>query len=223
MTTRHSRFDLPKRHPHPESEEKRRASPRALLTGDPLTRLMSLHPLIVGLMFLVLGWGSLLLIAWRLEVITSVFLRSPAFMVGDLVLLPLATAFMASFYRSASIKIPRESGVGITIASALIAAIAAGTTAAFSIFLSETYHGHMVSAPHPFHRTLRLRLRVLPTTCFLRNCLRLQDKEDLPHCPGNTPTDGPHHAQVLPRRLPPVGAVREPSSPCLLLYKGGQC
>ena len=102
---------------------------------------MSLHPLIVGLTFLVLGWGSLLLIAWRLEVITSVFLRSPAFMVGDLILLPFATALMASFYRSASIEIPRESGVGITIASALIAAISAGATAAFSIFLSETYHG----------------------------------------------------------------------------------
>ena len=147
MTTRCSRFDLPKQQPHPESEEKRKANPRALLTGDPLARFMSLHPLIVGLMFLVLGWGSLLLIAWRLEVITSVFLRSPAFMVGDLVLLPLATALMASFYRSASIEIPRESGVGITIASALIAAISAGATAAFSIFLSETYHG-IWSVPH---------------------------------------------------------------------------
>ena len=147
MTTRHSRCDLPEQQPHPESEEKRKTNPRALLTGDPLARLMSLHPLIVGLMFLVLGWGSLLLIAWRLEVITSVFLRSPAFMVGDLVLLPLATVLMASFYRSASIEIPRESGVGITIASALIAAISAGATAAFSIFLSETYHG-IWSVPH---------------------------------------------------------------------------
>ena len=108
---------------------------------------MSLHPLIVGLTFLVLGWGSLLLIAWRLEVITSVFLRSPAFMVGDLILLPFATALMASFYRSATIEIPRESGVGITIASAFIATISAGATAAFSIFLSETYHG-IWSVPH---------------------------------------------------------------------------
>ena len=147
MTTRHSGYDHPKRQSHPESEEKRRTNPRALLTGDPLARLMSLHPLIVGLMFLVLGWGSLLLIAWRLKVITSVFLRSPAFMVGDLVLLPLATVLMASFYRSASIEMPRESGVGIPIASALIAAVSAGATAAFSIFLSETYHG-LWSVPH---------------------------------------------------------------------------
>ena len=54
---------------------------------------------------------------------------------------------MASFYRSASIEIPRESGVGITIASTFIAAISAGATAAFSIFLSETYHG-IWSVPH---------------------------------------------------------------------------
>ncbi len=147
MTARCSRFDLPKQQPHPESEEKRKASPRALLAGDPLLRLMSLHPLIVGLTFLVLGWGSLLLIAWRLEVITSVFLRNPAFMVGDLILLPLATTLIASFYRSASIEIPRESGVGIAVASALIAAVSAGATAAFSIFLSETYHG-IWSVPH---------------------------------------------------------------------------
>ena len=147
MTTRCSRFDLPKQQPHPESEEKRKANPRALLAGDPLARLMSLHPLIVGLMFLVLGWGSLLLIAWRLEVITSVFLRSPAFMVGDLILLPVTTALIASFYRSATIEMPRESGVGTTIASALIAAVSAGATAAFSIFFSETYHG-IWSVPH---------------------------------------------------------------------------
>ena len=147
MTTRCSRFDLPKQKPHPESEEKRKANPRALLAGDPLARLMSLHPLIVGLMFLVLGWGSLLLIAWRLEVITSVFLRSPAFMVGDLILLPVTTALIASFYRSATIEMPRESGVGTTIASALIAAVSAGATAAFSIFFSETYHG-IWSVPH---------------------------------------------------------------------------
>ena len=147
MTTRCSRFDLPKQKPHPESEEKRRSSPSALLAGDPLARLMSLHALIVGLTFLVLGWGSLLLIAWRLEVIASVFLRNPAFMVGDLIFLPLAAALMASFYRSASIEIPRESGVGIAVASALIAAVSAGATAAFSIFLSETYHG-IWSVPH---------------------------------------------------------------------------
>ena len=147
MTTRCSRLDLPKQQPHPESKEKRRASPKALLTGDPLARLMSLHPLIVGLTFLVLGWGSLLLIAWCLEVIASVFLRNPAFMVGDLILLPLATTLMSSFYRSASIEIPRESGVGIAIASAFIATISAGATAAFSIFLTETYHG-LWSVPH---------------------------------------------------------------------------
>ena len=147
MTPRYSGYDPPKQPPHLESEKKRRANPRALLTGEPLARLMTLHPLIVGAIFLALGWGSLLLIAWRLEVITSVFLRSPAFMVGDLVLLPLATALMASFYRSASIEIPRESGVGITIASTFIAAISAGATAAFSIFLSETYHG-IWSVPH---------------------------------------------------------------------------
>ena len=118
-----------------------------LLTGDPLRRVISLPPVLVAFVFIALGWGSLLLIAWRLDIVTSEFLRNPAFMVGDLVLLPLCGALIAAFYRSASLEMPSEWGARIAIGSAAIASISAGATAAFSVFVTETYHGWW-SAPH---------------------------------------------------------------------------
>ena len=120
---------------------------KTLLAGDPLGWLISLHPIVVAFTFIALGWGSILLIAWRLDVITSEFLTNPAFMVGDLVLLPLCGTLIAAFYRSASLEMPSEWGTRIAIGSAVIAGIAAGATALFSIFLSETYQGWW-SAPH---------------------------------------------------------------------------
>ena len=127
--------------------EKSRKDHKTLLTGDPLGWLISLHPALVAFAFIVLGWGSILLIAWRLEVITSEFLRNPAFMVGDLVILPLCGALIAAFYRSASLEMPSEWGTRIAVGSAAIASIAAGATAVFSIFVTDTYLGWW-SAPH---------------------------------------------------------------------------
>ena len=120
---------------------------RVLLSGDPLGQLISLNPVFVAILFIVFGWGSILLIAWRVDVITSEFLRNPAFMVGDLVLLPLCGGLIAAFYRSASLEMPSEGGTRIAIGSAAIAGIAAGATAAFSIFVTETYYGWW-SVPH---------------------------------------------------------------------------
>ncbi len=155
MSTGYSPCDPQNQAPRPNvgSEDQRgataeeKSNSRTLLAGDPLARIMGAHPLFVGTVFLVLGWGSLLLIAWRLEIITSDFLRNPAFMVGDLVLLPLAGALMAAFYRSASFQMPVQPGRVIALGSAILAAISAGATAAFSIFVSETYHG-LWSVPH---------------------------------------------------------------------------
>ena len=106
-----------------------------------------MHPILVALIYAALGWGSLLLIAWRLEIIESDFLRNPAFMVGDLALLPLCGALIAAFYRSASLDMPSEWGLRISIGSAALGGIAAGATAAFSILASGTYHG-LWSVPH---------------------------------------------------------------------------
>ncbi len=124
-----------------------RANRWILLTGDPLGRVISLHPVLVALVFIAFGWGTLLLIAWRLEVIESDFLRNPAFMVGDLVLLPMCGALIAAYYRSASLEMPSEWGMRIAVGSGVIAGIAAGATAAFSILASETYAG-VWSVPH---------------------------------------------------------------------------
>ena len=120
---------------------------RVLLTGDPLAWLISLHPVFVALIFIVLGWGTLLLIAWRLDVVESDFLRRPVFIAGDMVLLPLCGALIAAYYRSASLELPSEWGFRIAVGSGVLAAVAAGATAAFSILASETYHG-LWSAPH---------------------------------------------------------------------------
>lgn len=153
MTTRDTRYESQE-----EGRKSERGDPgtdpgsaksghRVLLYGDPLGRLISLNPIFVALTFIGLGWGTLLLIAWRLEVIESQFLSSPAFMVGDLALLPLCGALMAVYYRSASLEMPSEWGLRISIGSAVIAGVAAGATAAFSILASETYAG-VWSIPH---------------------------------------------------------------------------
>ena len=153
MTSGYTRYEPQKERPGPGDRgegvggEKSRPDRKTLLTGDPLGWLISLHPILVAISFVALGWGSILLIAWRLEIITSEFLRNPAFMVGDLVLLPLCGALIAAFYRSASLEMPSEWGARIAVGSAAIASISAGATAAFSIFVTETYHGWW-SAPH---------------------------------------------------------------------------
>lgn len=153
MTSGYTRYEPQKERPSPGSRgegiggEKSRPDRKTLLTGDPLGWLISLHPILVALTFIALGWGSILIIAWRLNIVTSEFLRNPAFMVGDLVLLPLCGALIAAFYRSASLEMPSEWGARIAVGSAAIASISAGSTAAFSIFVTETYHGWW-SVPH---------------------------------------------------------------------------
>lgn len=88
-----------------------------------------------------------MLIAWHLDLVTNDFLRNPAFMVGDLVLLPLCGALIAGFYRSASLDLPDEWGHRIAVGSAAIASIAAVATAVFSVSVTETYQG-LWSVPH---------------------------------------------------------------------------
>lgn len=118
-----------------------------LLRGDPLRCVMTRHPLFIGAVFLVFGWGSLLLLAWQLDIITTSFLRNPAFMVGDLLLLPLCGVLMAAFYRASKRGMRLDLGRWIVVVSALIATISAGVTASISIFLTESYHG-VWSVPH---------------------------------------------------------------------------
>lgn len=153
MTTRHTGCEPQEQGRQPgrgdagADGETARPSRKVLLSGDPLGPLISLHPILVALTFIGFGWGTLLLIAWRLEVIESDFLSNPAFMVGDLALLPLCGALIAAYYRSASLEMPTEWGTRIAVGSGTIAGIAAGATAAFSIFATETYAGAW-SIPH---------------------------------------------------------------------------
>ena len=134
MTAGYTRYETRTRH-------------RVLLTGDPLGWLISLHPILVALIFIALGWGTLLLIAWQLDVVESDFLRRPVFIVGDMVLLPLCGALIAAYYRSASLEMPSEWGMRIAVGSGVLSGVAAGATAAFSILASGTYHG-LWSVPH---------------------------------------------------------------------------
>lgn len=153
MTSGYTRNEPHRERPRPGGRGERvvrkgsRPGRKTLLSGDPIGWLISLHPILVAFTFIALGWGSLLLIAWRLEVIESGFLTRPVFIVGDLVLLPLCGALIAAFYRSASLDMPSEWGGRIAVASVVLAGVAAGATAAFSIFVTETYHGWW-SAPH---------------------------------------------------------------------------
>ena len=62
-------------------------------------------------------------------------------------LLPLCGALIAAYYRSASLDMPSEWGSRIAVGSSIIAGIATGATALFSIFVTETYQGWW-SVPH---------------------------------------------------------------------------
>lgn len=151
MSTGNSRYKPLKNRSAPEPKaqngESAEESSKPLLRGDPLGWFMTLHPIFVGAVYLVFGWGSLLLIAWRLDVVRDSFLSNPAFMVGDLALLPLCGALMSAFYRGSVPGMRLDLGRWIVVVSALIATISAGATAIFSIFLTDTYHG-IWSVPH---------------------------------------------------------------------------
>lgn len=67
--------------------------------NDFLDPLFSLNPFLVALIIWITGFGSLLLIAWRTNSITTILLKNLGFMIGDFIMLPLAGFLITLFYQ----------------------------------------------------------------------------------------------------------------------------
>ena len=171
---------------------------RVLLTGDPLGRLISLHPILVALLFVALGWGTLLLIAWRLEVIASDFLRNPAFMVGDLVLLPLCGALIAAYYRSASLEMPSEWGMRIAVGSGVLAGVAGGGHGGFQHIGVGDLSRDLVCSSHDIHLVFRLHVHIFFASGVFGHDVLPEQAQDIPHDGGHIDACGPHDVEGQP-------------------------
>ena len=115
--------------------------------NDFLRPLFTQPPTLVAVVVLVTGWGSLLLIAWRADAITDTLLRSPGFMIGDLVLLPLAGGLIASCYRKSWTPPHPTHPKILTYSSLVVATLFVLAATHYSLLVSGNYHG-IWSVPH---------------------------------------------------------------------------
>ena len=123
----------------------------------------------VALVIWASGWGSLLLIAWRTEAVTSVLLRSPGYMIGDFLMLPLAGFLIARYYRTHGSPHLLENAARATLLAISIATLATITLTLFSLLISQHYHG-VWSVPHTLFIWL---IACILTGFFLRSTPRL--------------------------------------------------
>ena len=114
---------------------------------DVLRPLFTRSPALVASVVLVTGWGSLLLIAWRAGAITDTFLKSPGFMIGDLILLPLAGGLIAGCYKKSRSSLHSAPAKRLTYIALALATLSALAATLYSLFLSGNYHG-IWSVPH---------------------------------------------------------------------------
>lgn len=115
--------------------------------NDFLNPVLSLTPSLVAVIIWFAGWGSLFLIAWRTDSITSVLLKHPGFMVGDFVLLPLAGFLVAYFYQSADSVLDLMRSKKWDYFSIIFATLFTIVATSYSIFISKHYQG-IWSIPH---------------------------------------------------------------------------
>lgn len=112
----------------------------SMIQNDFLNPLFSLNPFLVALIFLVAGWGYLVLAAWRLKTLNAL-LKHPGYMVGDLIMIPLAGFLITLFYQSVNnptISVLSVRWIYFGIAFATLYTI---ITFIASIFISKTVHG----------------------------------------------------------------------------------
>ena len=102
---------------------------------------------LVASVVLVTGWGSLLLIAWRAGAITDTFLKSPGFMIGDLILLPLAGGLIAGCYKKSWAPLHPAPAKKLNYIALALATLAVLAATLYSLLVSGNYHG-IWSVPH---------------------------------------------------------------------------
>ena len=107
----------------------------------------ALHLIAAAGALLVAGWGSLLLIAWRTGTVTTTFLTSPGFMIGDLVLLPAAGLLIARHYRWAARSSVSEASRVLQGTALGLATVGTASATIYSTLISRNYEGAW-SVPH---------------------------------------------------------------------------
>jgi len=115
--------------------------------NDFLNPLFSLPPIVVALIIWFTGWGSLVLIAWRTNSVSTALLKHPGFMIGDFLLLPLAGFLITYFYQSVSNPVTSLASMKFTYFAIIFAVLCTMLATLGSIFITKNYHG-IWSVPH---------------------------------------------------------------------------
>lgn len=123
----------------------------SLTRGDLLSKLFTLPPIVVALIILVWGWGNLFVVAISTHSLGS-FLTHPAFMIGDLVMLPAAGFLITLFYQR--VETPMHVAILFskkwTCATLSVAFLLALYNAYFSIFIWKSAPPDILMSPHFF-------------------------------------------------------------------------
>lgn len=70
-----------------------------MIQNDPIDFLFNLQPIMLAIIVWFWGLGSLLVVAYKTKSVTSVFLKNPGIIIGDGILLPLATFLIVASYQ----------------------------------------------------------------------------------------------------------------------------
>jgi hypothetical protein len=126
--------------------------PKAEITaGDYFRGFFALPPLIVAIVVLIFGWGNLFLFAIKTDSLGA-FLHNPDFMVGDLIMLPLAGLLVSVYYGRASERL-NFSFINSNLWHKLVllfAFILSSYNAIFSLYVWHSTHFDIIIVPHFF-------------------------------------------------------------------------
>jgi hypothetical protein len=114
--------------------------------NDFLNPLYASGPFFVAFITWLAGWGSLLLFAWRTDILFE-FFRNPKFMISDFLLLPTCGFLVTRFYHS--IEEPTAPAASAKVAHTTLALATMATILAtlYSVFISNNYGG-VWAVPH---------------------------------------------------------------------------
>ena len=117
--------------------------------NDFFNPLFSISPFLFALIILIFGWGGLFLQAIKTKSL-STFLRHPAFMIGDLLILPIIGFLMSIFYRGIAIPVEELLSTKWNYFTAIISLGIVSFTFYRSIFIKRTTSFNIFSLLHFF-------------------------------------------------------------------------
>lgn len=119
----------------------------AITQNDFLNLLFSLNPFFVALIVWATGWGYLFLFALRTNSLDN-FLKHPGFMVGDLIMLPIAGFLITLFYQQITNPVNSIVSKNWTYITIVIALILTVLSAYRTLFIWKTVPLDIFITPH---------------------------------------------------------------------------